>query len=113
MTKLFRFYIGYTDREGKRVPFERMEIVVKQAVGRYFPNAGYTNYNACGVWQGASEDTLVVEVIVETSEWQHGLQHQKQVVAAHFAKVLNQSCVLVTEQEISAEFIQPDGTELT
>lgn len=94
--KLYRWYIGCNDRYGQRIPYDQTHAAIRAGFERFFPDSGYTNWNACGVWQGASEESIIVECI-------HDAAHLPiaRALALQWADVLNQQCVFLTDTEVN------------
>ena len=67
-------------------------------------HGGFTTYHATGYWEGVphettSEPVIVFEVISTGDKMPRGFHHAKQKLLA-----MGETCVLVSSQEVNAEF---------
>lgn len=102
MTRV-RWYIGKVDRNGADVPVAAQESAI-DTLAEVF--GGATVYHTVGIWRGARELSLVVEVLTSGNPTD-ALLHP---LALHAAQVCNQSAVMYTcEPGITTRFAETDG----
>lgn len=90
-----RYYIGLNDRHGKPLR-DRVVDEVREAAGKLY--GGFTEYRATGYWQGATEPSLVLEVLSDNTI------PTASVHAKAFAAIADQTSVLWTSEHVNAGF---------
>jgi hypothetical protein len=88
--KIYRIYTEDLNRQG-----------IVDITGSVFD--GFTLLPGVGVWQGKTENCLIVEIV----DTEHVGQEVVNKLAACIADLNKQECCLVTVQNVETEFIRP------
>jgi hypothetical protein len=99
---VFRAYCGLNGPHGDDGRETEREAIVVELCQKWFPN-GVTTYDAVGLWKGNNQErTIVVEVITDCANRDHDLMRR---LAAEYKMLANQEAVMITRQEIEADFV--------
>lgn len=87
-------HVGLHDREGRPLGEAGKKTAIKCASALF---AGFTCYDAQGYWRGASEPTLVLEIIGDAGDLA-----MAKGLARLLARQLNQECVAVSTSTLAS-----------
>jgi len=76
---------------------------IKVEVGHYF--SAYTIFSASGVWDGTSENSLVIEILVPEGPYHNTRIGYVRNIAEFIKALNNQKAVLVTRTPVESELI--------
>ena len=101
MVKRVRYYIGTSDKTGK--PLNELEIrELTHIINKYF--IGFTVYDARGYWNGISENTKIVEIILV--DYLEDNIKKLETELKEWLKETNQECILKIIDTIETQLLE-------